>query len=96
MWILVADAGYASRKLEQEMCIEKKRLVLIRPYRSMKRLAAIWQLAVYKGRFRIEFDFRVLKLFYGLVTSIPRSANGYLANYPHSILSLKRDAGGVS
>lgn len=87
MGILVADAGYVSKKLEQEMSIEKKRMILIRPYKSMKRLAALWQLAVYKGRFKIEFDFRVLKLFHGLVTSMPRSVNGYLANYLHALLS---------
>ena len=87
MGILVADAGYISKKLEQDMAIEKKRLLLIRPYKTMKRLATFWQLAVYKGRFKIEFDFRVLKLFHGLVTSMPRSVSGYLANYLHSLLS---------
>lgn len=87
MGILVADAGYVSKKLEQEMHIEKKRVLLIRPYKSMKKLATLFQLAIYKGRFKIEFDFRVLKLFHGLVTSMPRSVNGYLANYLHSLLS---------
>ena len=85
--ILVADAGYVSKQLERDMYIPKQRLVLIRPYKSMKRLATLWQLAVYRGRFKIEFDFRVLKLFHGLVTSMPRSVNGYLANYIHSLLS---------
>ena len=87
MGILVADAGYVSKQLEQDMTIEGKRILLIRPYKTMKRLAALWQLAAYKGRFKIEFDFRVLKLFHGLVTSMPRSVNGYLANYLHSLLS---------
>jgi hypothetical protein len=85
--ILVADAGYVSKKLEQDMNIENKRILLIRPYKTMKRLATFFQLAVYKGRFKIEFDFRVLKLFHGLVTSLPRSVNGYLANYLHALLS---------
>lgn len=87
MGILVADAGYVSIKLEKEMSIENKRILLIRPYKTMKRIATLWQLAVYKGRFQIEFDFRSLKLFHGLVTSMPRSINGYLANYVHSLLS---------
>ncbi len=69
------------------MHIEHQRMVLVRPYKSMRRLAALWQLAVYKGRFKIEFDFHCLKLFYGLITSLPRSVNGYLANYLHSLLS---------
>ncbi len=87
MGILVADAGYVSKKMEQDMHLEHERILLIRPYKSMKRLATFWQLAVYRGRFKIEFDFRVLKLFHGLVTSMPRSVNGYLANYIHSLLS---------
>lgn len=87
MGILVADAGYVKKELERDMTIENKRILLVRPYKSMKRLATFWQLAVYKGRFQIEFDFRVLKLFHGLVTSIPRSVNGYLANYLHALLS---------
>ena len=85
--ILVADAGYISRNLEREMFKEGKRVLLIRPKKSMKRLATLFQLAVYRTRFRIEFDFRSLKLFYGLITSMPRSVNGYLANYLHSVLS---------
>lgn len=87
MGILVADAGYVSKELEQDMSIENKRIILIRPYKTMKRLAALWQLAVYKGRFKIEFDFRCLKLFHGLVTSMPRSIDGYLANYLQAVLS---------
>lgn len=87
MGILVADAGYVSKAMEKDMHIEGKRILLIRPYKTMKRLAAFWQLAIYKGRFQIEFDFRCLKLFHGLVTSMPRSVNGYLANYLHALLS---------
>lgn len=87
MGILVADAGYVSKQMEQDMHLEHERILLIRPYKTMKRLATFWQLAVYKGRFKIEFDFRCLKLFHGLVTSMPRSISGYLANYLHSLLS---------
>lgn len=85
--ILVADAGYVSKQLEKDMTIEYKRIILIRPYKTMKRLATLWQLGIYRGRFQIEFDFRCLKLFHGLVTSMPRSVNGYLANYLHALLS---------
>ena len=87
MGILVGDAGYVSKQLEADMDIEGKRVTLISPYRTMKRIATLFQLAIYKGRFQIEFDFRSLKLFHGLITSMPRSVNGYLANYIHSILS---------
>lgn len=85
--IIVADAGYVSKQLEDDMNIEGKRWVFIKPYKTMKKLMTRWQEDLYKGRFRIEFDFRSLKLFHGLVTSLPRSINGYLANYVHALTS---------
>lgn len=85
--IIIADAGYVSKKLENDMNIENKRLLLIRPFKNMRKVATDWQLKLYKGRFQIEFDFRELKLFHGLVTSLPRSINGYLANYLHALTS---------
>ena len=35
----------------------------------------------------IELNFRNLKMFFGLVTSLPRSVGGYLGNYISSILA---------
>lgn len=87
MGILVADAGYVSKELETDMHIDGKRWTLIRPYKTMKKLATLWQLWIYRGRFKIEFDFRSLKLFFGLVTSMPKSINGYLSNYMHALLA---------
>ena len=85
--IIVADAGYVSKELERAMNIDGKRWVLIRPYKTMKKLMTPWQEQLYKGRFQVEFDFRNLKLFHGLITSLPRSVNGYLANYIHALTS---------
>lgn len=85
--IIVADAGYVSKQLEDDMNIDGKRWILIRPYKTMKKLMTKWQEALYRGRFQIEFDFRSLKMFHGLVTSLPRSVNGYLANYIHALTS---------
>ena len=85
--IIVADAGYVSKRLEKDMYVEHQRWVLIRPYKTMKKMMTKWQEQLYKGRFKIEFDFRDLKLFHGLVTSLPRSVSGYLANYLHALLS---------
>ena len=84
---IVADAGYVSKQLERDMYLENKRWIMIRPYKTMKKLATAWQLKLYNGRFRIEFDFRNLKMFHGLITSLPRSVNGYLANYVHALTS---------
>jgi hypothetical protein len=85
--IIVADAGYVSKELERDMYIEGKRWCLIKPLKTMKKLITDWQYELYNGRFQIEFDFRSLKLFHGLVTSLPRSTGGYIANYLHSLLS---------
>ena len=85
--IIVADAGYVSKQLERDMYIENKRWILIKPYKTMSKLMTNWQFHLYNSRFRIEFDFRSLKMFHGLVTSLPRSVNGYLANYIHALLS---------
>lgn len=85
--IIVADAGYVSKELELDMFIEGKRWILIKPYKTMKKLCTKWQAKLYNSRFAIEFDFRSLKLFHGLVTSLPRSINGYIANYLNSLLS---------
>lgn len=85
--IIIADAGYVSKELEKDMNVEGKRWCLIRPYKSMKKLAIDWQLNLYKKRFDIEFDFRDLKLFHGLVTSLPRSIDGMISNYLFALLS---------
>lgn len=78
--VIVADAGYASKKLEQDMYVESKRWILVKPYKTMKKLCTEWQHHLYNTRFAIKFDFRNLKLFHGLITSLPRSINGYVAN----------------
>jgi hypothetical protein len=83
--VIIADAGYVSKQLEKDMNIDFKRWVMIRPFRSMKKLATKWQDRLYRSRFQIEFDFRSLKLFHGLVSSLPRSVNGMIANYLNAI-----------
>lgn len=85
--LFVADAGYISSKLERAFFQDGVRKVLIASKKNMKKLATFFDIAVYKTRMLIELNFRNLKLFYGLVTSMPRSADGYLANYTYSLLA---------
>lgn len=85
--VILADAGYVSKQLLKKMNVEGKRWIVVQPKKTMKKLALPWQLKLYKLRFAIEFDFRSLKLFHGLVTSMPRSVNGYLANYLNAVCS---------
>lgn len=85
--IFLADAAYAGDRLVREFYEKTSNVILASQRRNMKKLAALWQNELYKFRMRIEWSFRSLKLFHGLVTSLPRSVNGYFANYLYAILS---------
>lgn len=85
--IFIADAGLISKKLEQEFYQENKRILFIKPRKNMRKLMTEFQNMLYNTRMQIEFNFRDLKLFYGLVTSLPRSVDGYLTNYIWSLLA---------
>jgi len=85
--IFVADSGYVSARLEKEFYLENKRILLTKPLKTMKKLMTYFQFLLYNTRMTIELNFRNLKLFCGLVTSLPRSVDGYLANYIYSLLA---------
>ena len=85
--IFMADAGYISDKLAREFYQEHKRVLLAKPKKNMKKIMTEFEEMLYRTRFLIEFNFRDLKLFHGLITSLPRSVGGYLANYIYSILA---------
>lgn len=85
--IFIADAGYISRGLEREFYIKNKRLLFAKPRANMRRLATEFQNRLYDTRMLIELNFRNLKMFYNLETSLPRSIDGYFGNYVHSLLA---------
>lgn len=85
--IFVADAGYISKELERDFFIENKRVLFAKPRANMKKLATALQTRLYNTRMLIELNFRNLKMFYGLETSLPRSIDGYLGNYIYSLLA---------
>jgi len=87
MGIFVADAGYISKDLEREFYIENKRILFTKPRVNMKKIATDWQIQLYNTRMQIELNFRSLKMFYNLVTSLPKSVDGYLGNYAYSLLA---------
>lgn len=87
MGIFVADAGYISKDLEREFFIENKRILFAKPRANMRKLATAFQTRLYDTRMQIELNFRNLKMFYGLETSLPRSIDGYLGNYVYSLLA---------
>ena len=87
MGIFVADAGYISEKLAREFHVENKRVLFAKPKANMKKMTTAFQYHLYNTRMLIELNFRSLKMFRGLLTSLPRSIDGYLANYVYSLLA---------
>jgi len=85
--IFMADAGYISKDLAREFYQEHKRYFIAKPKANMKKMMTKFQEMLYQTRALIEVNFRDLKLFYGLVASLPRSVDGYLANYIYSLLA---------
>lgn len=85
--IFAADAGYVSEKLEREFYVENKRILFSKPRANMRKIITAFQYHLYNTRMVIELNFRNLKMFHGLLTSLPRSIDGYLANYVYSILA---------
>lgn len=85
--VFVADAGYCSEKLNQEFYQEGKRILFAKPKKNMKKLISNFQFHLYNTRVMIEFSIRNLKMFHCFITSLPRSVNGYFANYIYSLLS---------
>ena len=76
-----------SKDLERAFFIEHKRILFAKPRANMKRIATAFQTRLYDTRMLIELNFRNLKMFYGLETSLPRSIDGYLGNYIYSLLA---------
>ena len=87
MGIFVADAGYISKDLEKEFFIENKRILFAKPRANMKRIITEFQYHLYNTRMLIELNFRNLKMFLNLETSLGRSIDGYLGNYVYSLLA---------
>lgn len=85
--LFLADSGYVSGKLARQFYREGKRVLIAKPYKTMKQLASAFDLWLYDTRMTIEINFRILKEFLGLVTSLPRSATGYFANYTYALLA---------
>jgi len=78
--LAMADAAYISASLREKLWAVG--LLLLSPLRkNMKGLASLEQMGQLKGRQIIETVFSMLKERLGLITSLPRSLDGYLVHY---------------
>lgn len=85
--LFIADAGYISDKLAREFYKEGERMLMAKPKVNMKKLATPLQHILYSTRTKVETLFNNTKKFRGLVTSLPRSIDGYLSNYICALLA---------
>jgi hypothetical protein len=85
--IFVADSEFISEDFQKEFYREHKRILFAKPRKNMKKIITAFQKKLYDTRMQIELNFRNLKMFFGLVTSLPRSISGYFANYIYAILA---------
>lgn len=79
--IFVADAGYVGEDFTRDFFIENERMVLTATRSNMKKIATDVQIKLLNLRMKVEVHFRMLKIVYGFVTSMPRSIDGYLTHY---------------
>jgi hypothetical protein len=79
-WKVGADAGYVDKELEMRATVNNNILITAKR-KNMKTIHTIWENICLNMRGRVETVFDVLKERYGLVTSLPRSVNGYFAHY---------------
>jgi IS5 family transposase len=85
--LFIADAGYISKKLADEFYIDRERLLMAKPKANMRKVATPLQNLLYSTRARVETIFNNTKKFRGLVSSLPRSIDGYLGNYICALLA---------
>lgn len=82
--IIIGDAGYCS-KPSQKKARKNNNILLTCVRNNMKKLSSFLDICLLNLRPRIETLFSILKERLGLVTSLPRSTDGYLAHYIHVI-----------
>lgn len=85
--LFIADAGYIGEKLAKDFYQEGVRMLMAKPKANMKKLATPMQNFLYNTRGRVEALFNNTKKFRGLVSSLPRSIDGYLCNYICALLA---------
>jgi transposase len=86
--IAVGDGGYTASVMRRKMWREHGCFILSPPHPTQKKkLSAPWQITLLHARPKIECTFDYLKEHLLLVTSFPRSVNGYAVHYMRTLLA---------
>lgn len=86
--ILVGDTLYGARVMRQHIWKTYGTVIISPPFpKQNKKIATPWQVALLNIRSKIESVFDYLKNHLHLVSSFPRSMNGYLVHYLRVLLS---------
>ena len=86
--VAVGDGGYTASVMRRKMWQEHHTYILSPPHpKQAKKVLTQWQLLLLQARPKIECTFDYLKEHLLLVTSFPRSVNGYAVHYIRVLLS---------
>lgn len=86
--ILVGDSHYGARVMREKMWREKGVIMITPPHHTQKKkIATRWQNLLLSLRPKVEASFGILKEHFSLVSSFPRSINGYLFHYLRILLA---------
>lgn len=86
--VAVGDGGYTASVMRRKMWREHQTYIVSPPHPTQtKQVLAQWQLTLLHARPRIECVFDYLKEHLLLVTSFPRSVNGYAVHYIRTLLA---------
>ena len=85
--IIVGDSHYGAKAMREHI-FEKYGTIIVSPphFKQRKKVATIWQNILLSMRSKIESTFDYLKNHLNIVTSFPRSINGYLFHYLRILL----------
>jgi hypothetical protein len=85
--ILVGDSHYGASPMRKYAWKKHKTIIIAPPhYKQRKKVATDWQMLLLHMRPKIEATFGKLKEQHFLVTSFPRSVNGYFLHYIRVLL----------
>ncbi len=86
--VAVGDGGYTASVMRRKMWREHGCVILSPPHPSQrKKMSVSWQIELLHARPKIECTFDYLKEHLLLVTSFPRSVNGYAVHYIRTLLA---------